>query len=679
MRASIRQRLLVLVLLVAIPLMAATVFVIYQLAIGQRDSQREAMLGSARILTAFVDSEIETYLAIARTLAAAPSLRTGNLRGFYDMAVQAMSHWPNAWLILVDRNDKQLLNTTQPFESSLPRIANTGSHHKAIESKQPVISDVFRGQMAQRQIVALYYPAFVSEGVAYDIIIAIDPIQFARVLRAQRLPNGWLSGVMDRNGNFVARTRDHENYVGRPASSGWRAAAKTGQEGIFENISIEGEPLYLAFVNSPATGWSISIAATQAVMMEPFRSSLVLVGVIAGALLTLSLGFAYWFGRRIVSPLVILREAALAMLRGEKRFIGFTGLAEADEALRAFDTAASTILEREEQFHTLADSIPQLAWMAAADGSIIWYNRRWYEFTGADFEQTKGLGWYSIVDPTSVGAVTERFQSAIKRGNTWEDTFALRGADGRYRWFLSRAIPVRDRTDSVVRWFGTNTDISEQKQAADRQRLMTDELNHRVKNTLAVIQTMATVTSRTATNIAEFSKGFVARIMSLSRTHNILTDGQWEAADLRDILQNELSSFDDDNGSRFQLQGPAIRLPPKMAVDFGMIIHELVTNAVKHGSLSRAEGSLEVRWAISTQGANPSVELEWIERHGPQIKKPNKLGFGSRLIQGLVTESFRGHVNFDFAADGLRCSLRFSAPAIEPQGRNVSAAFHDLL
>jgi PAS domain S-box-containing protein len=135
--------------------------------------------------------------------------------------------------------------------------------------------------------------------------------------------------------------------------------------------------------------------------------------------------------------------------------------------------AAETALrESEERFRTLADNIPQLAWMADPSGSIFWYNRRWFDYTGTTFEEMEGWGWRAVHHPDWVEPVTERFRIAMERGDPWEDTFPLRAVDGTYRWFLSRALPIRDADGRVERWFGTNTDVTQQREAAaERERL----------------------------------------------------------------------------------------------------------------------------------------------------------------------------------------------------------------
>ena len=135
---------------------------------------------------------------------------------------------------------------------------------------------------------------------------------------------------------------------------------------------------------------------------------------------------------------------------------------------------------RDEQFHALAESIPQLAWMADADGSIYWYNQRWYEYTGATPEQMQGSGWTAVHHPDHADRVVRRIQHSWNTGEPWEDTFPLRGRDGQYRWFLSRAQPIRDADGNIVRWFGTNTDINELREAElARDRALAEARNER--------------------------------------------------------------------------------------------------------------------------------------------------------------------------------------------------------
>ena len=130
--------------------------------------------------------------------------------------------------------------------------------------------------------------------------------------------------------------------------------------------------------------------------------------------------------------------------------------------------AAEQLRQREQDFMTLANAIPQLAWMADATGYIFWYNERWYEYTGRTLEEMEGQGWQRVQHSDYVVGVRARFEAAVEAGTPWQDTFPLRGQDGQYRWFLSRALPVCDGSGQVVRWCGTNTDVTDEKQLQEQ-------------------------------------------------------------------------------------------------------------------------------------------------------------------------------------------------------------------
>lgn len=664
MFGSIRQRLVLLVLLVALPMVAATSLVIYYFAQTQIAAQRAAMVSGTRTLAAAVDGEIEKHIAIGKALATARSLETDDLATFYARAVATMKSMPESWLLLVDRGGQQLINTARPFGTPLPKISDIGPHIEAMESGRPMVANIFRGTVTPRPLTSVHVPVLRDGKAVYNLIVTMDPRSFLGILRAQQVPDGWLSGIIDRNGNFVARSRDHDKLVGTPASAGWREASRQTREGQLDNVSIEGVPLHSAFINSALSGWSVSLAATQDVVVAPLRRSLVLIVLTASTLIALGIALAWWAARRIATPMLALERAAGALLRAEQPQIGRTGLREIDQALTALETSTTALLERERQFHTLADSIPQLAWMADSTGWIFWYNRRWFDYTGATLETMQGWGWRTVHHPDHIDRVTERIKHCFDTGKPWDDTFPIRGADGEYRWFLSRALPIRDADGTIVRWFGTNTDVSEQKQTEERQRLLVNELNHRVKNTLAVIQSIASVTSRSAASAAAFSKSFIARIIGIARTHDLLTESHWEGASLGAMLWNELSPYRSDKTQRVALRGDYVRLTPKTAVALGMVLHEMTTNAAKYGALSLPDGSVDVTWDVREADAGPMLRLEWTESGGPPVSEPTHKGFGSRLITQSLARDLAGSVEMEYRPEGLRCVLEVPLPAV---------------
>ncbi len=169
--------------------------------------------------------------------------------------------------------------------------------------------------------------------------------------------------------------------------------------------------------------------------------------------------------------------------KGEEVLVGIIRDITAEKELEVLKRSEETLRESEEQFRQLANAIPQLAWITDETGSIHWYNQRWYDFTGTDLEEMQGWGWQSVHHPDYVEGVTKRFKKAIAMQLAWEDTFPIRSKTGDYRWFLSRAFPIHDANGCIVHWFGTNTDITDQRyalqelyEAQERSRLMVESI-----------------------------------------------------------------------------------------------------------------------------------------------------------------------------------------------------------
>jgi PAS domain S-box-containing protein len=319
----------------------------------------------------------------------------------------------------------------------------------------------------------------------------------------------------------------------------------------------------------------------------------------------------------------------------------------------------AALLEGDVNFHLLADSIPQLAWMAHADGWVFWYNKRWYNYTGTTLADMEGWGWRRVHHPDHVERVVSRVQRAWETGEPWEDTFPLKSREGTWRWFLSRALPVRNDAGDVIRWFGTNTDITELREAEDRQKLLLDELNHRVKNTLAAVQSLAKQTAQGADTVESFTEKFDSRLMALSRAHGMLARGVWQGAGLREIIAQAVAPYAQAETPRIAIAGPPIRLGPTAAVSLGMAVHELVTNAAKYGALSVPQGRVEVGWDLDLGGGEqPSLEFIWKESDGPRVVDTGARGFGTRLVEESVARELSGEVSLDLAASGAVCRMR---------------------
>ena len=216
--------------------------------------------------------------------------------------------------------------------------------------------------------------------------------------------------------------------------------------------------------------------------------------------------------------------------------------------------------------------------------------------------------------------------------------------------------PIRSTSGDIVGIFVQGHDVTDTVVAAERQKLMIDELNHRVKNTLATVQSIAMQTARFHPDPATFAEGFQARLLALSHTHDLLTRSHWEGAELGDILRHETEAH---GASRVSANGPRVDLSPAAALSMGMIFHELATNAAKYGALSAPDGRVLVDWSIADQTSR-RLRLVWRETGGPPPAPPGRKGFGSRLIERNVRHDLAGGVELEYAGDGLVAT--FSIP-----------------
>ena len=196
--------------------------------------------------------------------------------------------------------------------------------------------------------------------------------------------------------------------------------------------------------------------------------------------------------------------------------------------------------------------------------------------------------------------------------------------------------------------------VLERKEDAERQRSLFAELNHRVKNMLAVVVGMATQTARTTPSLAEFQESFTGRVMSLSRTYSLLTSGQWQKTGLKDLITEVLAPRADESHGNVRVRGPHVTLTPKNALTLSVILHELMSNALKHGALRHGEGQIEIVWDVVRQDGVTSLELVWEEQGGEPVATPERNGFGLRLVETSVRHELRGTLESQFEAARVR-------------------------
>jgi PAS domain S-box-containing protein len=319
--------------------------------------------------------------------------------------------------------------------------------------------------------------------------------------------------------------------------------------------------------------------------------------------------------------------------------------------------AEASLRESEDHYRHTVELNPQVTWTAAPDGALNRVAPRWEEWTGSS-----GLGesWAAGLHPEDVPPSIAAWHHSIATGEVYDVEHRLKLRDGSFRWARSRAFPRRAEDGSILLWYGTTEDIHERKIAEEHQRLLINELNHRVKNTLASVQAIAFQTLKGQISLLEARTRFEARLMALSRAHNLLTERNWEGAELARVVRDATEHLEGDS-ARFDLRGEeGLSLRPRAALALALAFHELGTNAAKYGALSREGGRVTIAW----REEGDTLLLDWKESGGPEVKPPERRGFGSRLIEQGLASDLAGGAEIHFHPDGLRCTIRASIEAV---------------
>ncbi|WP_310347529.1 PAS domain S-box protein [Methylobacterium sp. BE186] len=353
------------------------------------------------------------------------------------------------------------------------------------------------------------------------------------------------------------------------------------------------------------------------------------------------------------------------------RFIGtvrdVTESRQAEEALR----------ETEERYRLAARATNDAVWdWDLATNHILWNEALLTAHGHApDAVEPTGDWWISHIHPDDRVRIDAGIHAVIDgTGAAWADEYRFLRADGSYAHILDRGYVIRDECGRAIRMIGAMLDITERKRAEEHQRLLTGELQHRVKNTLALVQAIASQTFRNAPDQEQAREAFAARLISLGRAHDILTQSSWTAAPIADVIEGALAVHRGSAANRIRMSGPNVHLSAKAALTLALALHELATNAAKYGALANESGVVDLRWHVVHEGEAPRFCLTWAEQGGPPIlAKPTRKGFGSRLIERSFAAEVGGEVKLTYAPTGLVCRLEAPLASMQEHQNDKAA------
>lgn len=346
--------------------------------------------------------------------------------------------------------------------------------------------------------------------------------------------------------------------------------------------------------------------------------------------------------------------------------ISYSAVREADGSIGGVLCIVSETTERVRARNELLASEARFRALVNATSDVIYrMSPDWREMTALDGRgflrdtEAPSTLWQDAYlfaeDRAEVGAAIDE---AVREKTPFQLEHRVRRADGTPGWTLSRAVPVLDDAGEILEWFGAASDITSRRATEEHLRLVINELNHRVKNTLATLQAIGEQTFRNAGDLEHARETFLERIMALSRANDLLNAEHWAGASLSDVVRLTTDP------ERTEVSGPAVQLSAQTAMSLSMALHELATNARKYGAWSTSAGRVAIDWSVDTAATPAHLRLVWRERGGPTVKAPNRRGFGSKLIERGLARELGGDVRLSFEPEGIVCAIEAPMPAL---------------
>jgi PAS domain S-box-containing protein len=349
-----------------------------------------------------------------------------------------------------------------------------------------------------------------------------------------------------------------------------------------------------------------------------------------------------------------LRCEGVPRLDDSQTFLGYTGCnIDVTDAKRH----EAALRESQEQFAAMFNQASVGLAEGDLKGRLLRANSRFCAIVGRPLEELLTLRMQDVTHPEDVPHHIALFRRSVETAEPFEIEKRYVRPNGTIVWVHSSLTIVRDAGGQRRSVLAAVLDITERKRLEEHRTLLINELNHRVKNTLATVQSVASQTLRNALSPGQARDDLEGRLIALSRAHDVLTRESWEGANLDEIVRGAVEPYRHRGENRFRVKGPEVRLLPRMALALAMALQELVTNAVKYGALSNETGEVRITWSVDRSQLPARLLLRWQEMRGPPVRPPSRRGFGSRLIERSLAQDLGGEVRIEFAETGVVCAL----------------------
>lgn len=354
--------------------------------------------------------------------------------------------------------------------------------------------------------------------------------------------------------------------------------------------------------------------------------------------------------------------------RDRRQWFNFTvarvgdGFAVSFQDVTARKNAELQLQASQKRLRTILNGVMSIIGLAKPDGKLLEVNETTLRLTGVEEGDLLGQtiwehpAWGQ--DPEDRERLISGFEQA-KTGRRMRFDTNIRGSDGKSVPVDLQLAPIFDEFEQVTEIVLSAVDISERKRSEAHREMLLSELNHRVKNSLATIQAIAAHTVREATDLDGFRRAFTGRLRAIAASHDLLVSNTRDSADISRLIREQIIGYAPEEACRLELSGPPLVLGPQGAHAFGLIVHEMATNASKYGAFSNESGRIKIKWYLEEQQEDVNVVIEWQEMDGPEVSPPTRKGFGSALIEQSLSHSLGGRSSLEFDPGGLKAEFRF--------------------
>jgi len=670
------QRLLWLVISLIVPALAIAAGGLYSAYDAEKSATEEILLQTARTLALHLDRELRKLETSVQVVVQQPLPAAGEQEAL-RRRVNEQTLLEGVRIALERASGELIFSESETLNALQGSPARQRALHDSLLTGKPVIS-IHPSPSVDGRVVVIDAP-LPGDGPERRIMsVEVNSSVLARFLAGNGFGSSeWNGAAAGPLGDIVARTRNDNLFSEPLAPPALRVRMGQHDEGVI-NLERAGEATSTAvFSKTPRYGWYFILAYPQHRLEAAFNRSLAWLGALA-LVAVLGLLHVIYLSRQLLRPVVRLTASAGRLARGDIIPGRRTGVTEFDEVQRALRDASHQLArrnaERDQVEAMLRASEQRLRLAMEASELGAWsFDPETNELTGSDRSRVlMGIPVGRLDLHTLDAALHPKYRkehfNAIASGIGGREPFiveiCVQWPDSTTHWIEVRGRPVM-RASGLPTVVGLVQEITERRTAADRQRMLLRELNHRVKNSLATVQSIALLTRR-STAADQAWEAFEERLVGLAKTHDLLTASDWRGAWLDEALASELKPYQNAAHTRIMTEGPRIRLRPRATLTLCMCFHELATNAAKYGALSTDVGRVQVEWSITPAAGStpPMLVLTWRESGGPEVTPPTRQGLGSRLLDRGLRRELGGKVEMTYAPTGVACRMELPLDAV---------------